>query len=48
MSNKCYISKGKLLGFSFFLWPNEDSVREMTIGHPPQREERDPRTSHLP
>ena len=31
-----------------FLVSNEDPVREMTIGHPPQREERDPRTSQLP
>ena len=27
-----------------FLKLNEDPVREMTIGHPPQREEMDPRT----
>ena len=47
MSNKCYISKGKLLGF-LFLEPNEDSVREMTIGHPPQCEKKDPRNSQLP
>ena len=31
-----------------FLKLNEDPVREMTIGHPSQREEKDPRTSHLP
>ena len=30
------------------LWINIDSVREMTIGHPPQREEKDPRTLQLP
>ena len=44
MLNKCFISKGKLLGFSFYK-PNEDPVREMTIGHPPQCEEMNPRTS---
>ena len=27
-----------------FLVSNEDPVQEMTIGHSPQREERDPRT----
>ena len=27
---------------------NEDPVREMTIGHPPQREEMNPITSQLP
>ena len=47
MSNKCYISKGNLLGFGFLV-SHEDSVREMTINHPPQREERDSRTSQLP
>ena len=31
-----------------FLLSNEDSVREMTIGHPPQRKERDPKTPQLP
>ena len=44
---KCYISKGKIIRVQF-LQPNEDPIREMTIGHPPQREEKDPRTSHLP
>ena len=42
MLNKCFVSKGKLLGFSFL---NEDPVRELTIGHPPQREEMNSRTS---
>ena len=46
MLNKCFVSKGKMLGFRFQK-PNEDSVREMTIGHPPQREEKDPGTFHL-
>ena len=41
MLNKCFLSKGKLLGFSF-LKLNEDPVREMTICHPPQREEINP------
>ena len=45
MSNKCYISKGKLFQF---LVSNEDPVREMTISHSPQHEERDPRTPQLP
>ena len=45
MSNKCYTSKGQLLGISFYS-QNEDSVREMTIVHPLQHEEKDPRTSH--
>ena len=31
----------------WFLKRNEGPVREMTIGHPPQREEKDPRTSYL-
>ena len=31
-----------------FLKLNEDLVREMTIGHPPQREEMNPRTSQSP
>ena len=44
---KCHFPKGKIIGFSF-LKLNEDPVREMTIGHPPQREEKDPRTYHLP
>ena len=26
---------------------NEDPIREMTIGHPPQCEEKDPRTCRL-
>ena len=43
---KCHFSKGKIIRVQF-LWPNEDPVREMTICHPPQREEKDPRTSHL-
>ena len=30
-----------------FLVSKEDMVREMTTGHPPQREERDPRTPRL-
>ena len=47
MLNKCFVSKGKLLGFRF-LKPNEDLVQKMTIGHPPQREENDSRTYHLP
>ena len=44
---KCCFSKGKILGFSFKK-PNEDPVWEMTIGHPPQREEKDSRTSNFP
>ena len=44
---KCHFSKGKIIRVQF-LWPNEDPVREMTICHPPQRKEKDPRTSHLP
>ena len=44
---KCHFLKGKIIRVKF-LWPNEDPVREMTIGHPLQREEKDPRTSHLP
>ena len=47
MIGKCCFSKGKILGFSF-LKLNEEPVREMTIGHPPQREEMNPRTSQLP
>ena len=39
---KCHFSKGKIIRVQF-LWPNEDPVREMTICHPPQREEKDPR-----
>ena len=30
------------------LWLNEEPVREMTIGHPPQREEKALGTPHLP
>ena len=30
------------------LWLNEKAVREMTIGHPPQREEKALGTPHLP
>ena len=41
MLNKCFVSKGKLLGFSFQRL-NEDPIREMTICHTPQREEIDP------
>ena len=44
---KCHFSKGKIAKVQF-LWPNEDSVRKMTICHPPQHEEKDPMTSHLP
>ena len=44
---KCHFLKGKIIRVQF-LRPNEDSIREMTIGHPPQREEKDPRTSHSP
>ena len=47
MSNKCCISKGKSLGFSFYS-QMKIQFREMTIGHPPQHEEKDPRTSNLP
>ena len=47
MVNKCCILGEKLLGFSL-LWLNIDLIREMTIGHPPQREEKDPRTLYLP
>ena len=43
----CYISKGKIIRV-LFLQPNEVPVREMTIGHPPQHEEKDPRSSHVP
>ena len=48
MLNKCFLSKGKLLGFSFFLKLNEDPVREMTICHSPQREEMNLGTSQFP
>ena len=41
MLNNCFISKGKLLGFSF-LKLNEDPIREITICHPPQRKEINP------
>ena len=44
---KCHFLKGKIIRV-YFLRSNEDSVREMTIGHPPQCEEKDPRTSHSP
>ena len=44
---KCHFSKGKVIRVQF-LWPNEDSVWEMTICHPPQCEEKDMRTSYLP
>ena len=47
MFNKCYISKRKIISVHFIL-PNEDPVREMTIGHPPQHEDKDPRTPQLP
>ena len=32
----------------YFLKLNEDPVRERTVGHPPQREEMNPRTSQSP
>ena len=32
----------------WFLKLNEDPVREMTISHPPKREEMNPRPSRLP
>ena len=44
---KCHFLKGKIIRVKF-LRPNEDPVREMTIGHPPQCEEKDSRTSHSP
>ena len=46
MLNKCFLFKGKLLRVKV-LMPNEDPVREMTICHPPQREEINPGTSQL-
>ena len=30
------------------LYPNEEPIREMTIGHPPQREEKGLKTPQLP
>ena len=47
MVNKCYILGEKTLRVQS-LWLNIDPVWEMTIGHPPQREEKDPRTLYLP
>ena len=44
---KWHILKGKIIRVQF-LRPNEDPIWEMTIGHPPQRAEKDPRTSHSP
>ena len=44
---KCHFLEGKMIKVQF-LRPNEDPVLEMTIGHPPQREEKDSRTSHSP
>ena len=41
MLNKCFLSKGIYQGLVFHKL-NEDPVWEMTIGHPPQREEIDP------
>ena len=47
MISKCCFSKGKILGFCF-LKLNEDPVREMTIGHPSQREEINSRNPQFP
>ena len=44
---KCPFLKGKIIRVQF-LSPNEDPVWEMTTGHRPQREQKDPRTSHSP
>ena len=44
---KCHFLKGNIIRVQF-LRRNEDPVGEITIGHPPQREEKDPRTSHSP
>ena len=43
MPIKCHISRRKNLGFRL-LELNEDPVREITACHPPQCEEKDPRT----
>ena len=43
---KCHIPKGKIIRVQF-RYPNEDPIREMTICHPPQREEKNPGPSHL-
>ena len=43
---KCYISKGKLLGFSFDSQIKSGSGNDYRSSS--QREEKDPRTSHLP
>ena len=47
MFSKCFLSKGKCTE-GYFLKLNQDSVREMTICHHPQREEINPRTSVYP
>ena len=47
MFNKCYVSKRKIIRVQF-LMSNEDPVWEMTIGHSPQREEKDSRSPQLP
>ena len=44
---KCHLSKGTIIRVRF-LKLNEDPVQEMTIDHPPQREEMNPRTSQSP
>ena len=44
---KCHLSKGTIIKVRF-LNLTEDPVREMIIGHPPQREEMNPRTSQSP
>ena len=41
MASECHFQKGNFR--VYFLKLNEDSVHEMTICHPPQREEMDPR-----
>ena len=43
MASECHFQKDNYFGLGFIV--NEDLVREMTIGHPPQREEITLRTS---
>ena len=46
MTNKCYISRGKLLGFG--LIAKRRSGSGITIDNSPQHEEKDQRISQLP
>ena len=47
MLSKC-LSSSRNVFKGWFLKLNEDPVREMTICHAPQCEEKDPRTCWLP